>query len=111
MRARVMLSGVVQRLRDKHGNKNVPQPCWDYVDRYEFFSAHHFLASIEDHMGEHEKAADYRRRSLESPKDRFWYQTAQRLCDYLQSQPQSLDRAEEAETILRQTRELTWLAD
>lgn len=111
IRARVMLSGVVQRLRDKHGNKNVPQPCWDYVDRYEFFSAHHFLASIEDHMGEHEKAADYRRRSLESPKDRFWYQTAQRLCDYLQSQPQSLDRVEEAETILRQTRELTWLTD
>lgn len=95
MRAQVMLSGILDRIENKPSNKGKPVNCWDYLDRYLFFSAYHFLASIADHNGEHAKAADYRRKSLASPKDQFWIQTAIRLEDYLRSE----GKEEEAEVI------------
>ncbi len=47
-----------------------------YVDRYLLFSANYFMASIAEFNGEGAKAAWYRRKSLDSPRDLFWLQTS-----------------------------------
>lgn len=86
IRAQMMLSGILMRIENKPTNKGQPVNHWDYLDRYLFFSAYHFLASIADYNGEHAKAADYRRKSLAAPKDQFWLQTALRLEEYLRSE-------------------------
>ena len=96
LRAERMLSGLLARVENKACNLGVPVNEWNYLDRYLFFSALHFLASIADHNGEREKAVNYRRKSLRSPKDHFWMQTALRLEDYLRSE----GRHEEADEIL-----------
>ncbi|KAM7215328.1 hypothetical protein V8F06_009285 [Rhypophila decipiens] len=98
MRAHYMLSGVLLRIENKDKNKGQPVNHWEYVDRYLFFSAYHFLASIADSNGEHAKAADYRRKSLASPKDQFWLQTALRLEEYLRSE----GKKEEADVIMQE---------
>jgi hypothetical protein len=46
------------------------------MDRYLLFSANYFMASIAEGNGEADKAAWYRVRSLESPRDWFWLQTS-----------------------------------
>ncbi|KAK3695789.1 hypothetical protein B0T22DRAFT_534551 [Podospora appendiculata] len=91
-RAQAMLLGILARIEAK------PAAAWEYLDRYLFFSAYYFLASIADWQGERDKAADYRRRSLESPRDRFWVQTAMLLEEYLRVE----GRAEEADEIARE---------
>ncbi|KAK3331391.1 hypothetical protein B0H66DRAFT_469031 [Apodospora peruviana] len=97
-RARSMLSGVLARIEQKPSNKGQPVNKWNYLDRYLFFSAYHFLASIADYNGEYAQAADYRRKSLASPKDQFWLQTALRLEEYLRSE----GKEEEADDILKE---------
>ncbi|KAJ4386978.1 hypothetical protein N0V85_007860, partial [Neurospora sp. IMI 360204] len=42
----------------------IPMQNWDYLDRYLFFSAHHFLASIADHEGDITTAVALRRKIL-----------------------------------------------
>ncbi|KAK3934914.1 hypothetical protein QBC46DRAFT_462385 [Diplogelasinospora grovesii] len=101
-RAQRMLRGVLLRIENKPGNQGVPVNKWDYVDRYLFFSAYHFLASIADYNRDFEMAASYRRKSLESPKDRFWLQTALRLEAYLRSE----GRNEEADAILSEHQQM-----
>ncbi|KAK0612430.1 Clr5 domain-containing protein [Bombardia bombarda] len=97
-RAQMMLFDILRRIENKAENKDVPVNESDYLDRYLFFSAYHFLASIEDYNGNHEQAVYYRRKSLESPKDLFWLQTALRLEEYLRS----VGRDDEAGDILRE---------
>lgn len=84
-RAERLLEGLLARLKMK--TDPLPSgPGPSYLDRYLFFSAHHFLASICDFNGDAERAADYRRRSLDSPRDLFWLQTAGTLEEYLRAQ-------------------------
>ncbi|KAK5656051.1 hypothetical protein OQA88_5190 [Cercophora sp. LCS_1] len=91
-RAEGMLMGILGRVgRDKE---------WGYLDRYLCFSAYHFLATIADYKGEETVAREYRRRSLESPKDGFWCQMAGMLEEYLRGE----GRIEEAEGIGRERR-------
>lgn len=42
----------------------IPMQNWEYLDRYLFFSAHHFLASIADHEGDVSTAVALRRKIL-----------------------------------------------
>ncbi|EAA35991.2 hypothetical protein GE21DRAFT_67 [Neurospora crassa] len=42
----------------------IPMQDWEYLDRYLFFSAHHFLASIADHEGDDSTAVVLRRKIL-----------------------------------------------
>lgn len=105
IRAQMMLSGVLARIENKPDNKGQPVNHWDYLDRYLVFSAYHFLASIADYNGEHAKAADYRRKSLASPKDQFWLQTALRLEDYLRAE----GKEDEADSILKEREQVPLL--
>ncbi|KAK4041499.1 hypothetical protein C8A01DRAFT_45350 [Parachaetomium inaequale] len=63
-RAEEMLAGVAGRIWDKPGNRGRGVDEWAYVDR------------IAEYGGEGEKAALYRRRCLDAPRDVFWLQTA-----------------------------------
>ncbi|KAK3372246.1 hypothetical protein B0H63DRAFT_496834 [Podospora didyma] len=118
-RARTFLTGILDRIKAKRSVPRIteiddaeqqdettltflPSPDWDYLDRYLFFSVHNFLAAIADSIGEYENAADLRRKSLESPRDRFWVQTAENLEEYLKSE----GRHEEANEIQRQRYEV-----
>jgi hypothetical protein len=47
-----------------------------YTERYLLFSANYFMAAIAEYNGEGDKARWYRQRSLDSPRDLFWLQTA-----------------------------------
>ncbi|KAK3342054.1 hypothetical protein B0T25DRAFT_357665 [Lasiosphaeria hispida] len=105
MRAEAMLKGVLERVSTKPENRDVLVHQWSYLDRYLFFSAYHFLASIADYSGDHDRAVDCRRKSLESPKDLFWVQTAMTLEQYLRSE----GRIEEAAEIERERNEVPLL--
>ncbi|KAL2134969.1 hypothetical protein VTI74DRAFT_10196 [Chaetomium olivicolor] len=78
-RAELMLGAVAAKIEGKPANRGVPVTDWDYQDRYFVFSAYHFLASIADHNGDMEKAAFYRHKCLDSPRDLFWLQTSMLL--------------------------------
>ncbi|KAK3897572.1 hypothetical protein C8A05DRAFT_38868 [Staphylotrichum tortipilum] len=49
---------------------------WVYLERYLVFSANYFMASIAEFGGQAGKAAWYRQRILDSPRDLFWLQTS-----------------------------------
>ncbi|KAK1758030.1 hypothetical protein QBC47DRAFT_294217 [Echria macrotheca] len=95
-RAEAMLHGILDRVVAQHVGRceGEVDEGWSYLDRYLFFSAYHFLAAIADHNGQRERAADLRRRSLRSPRDVLWLQTAERLEEYLRGEGR-LDEAEE----------------
>ncbi|KAK0725986.1 Clr5 domain-containing protein, partial [Lasiosphaeris hirsuta] len=98
VRAEAMLKSLLERVSTKPENRDLPVHQWTYIDRYLFFSAYHFMASIADYSGDHNRAVNYRRKSLESPKDLFWLQTAMTLEQYLRSE----GRIEEAAEIERE---------
>lgn len=75
-RAEGILMGVAGRIEGKEGNRGRGVGEWGYMDRYLVFSANYFMASIAEYGGEGEKAALYRWRSLDSPRDSFWVQTS-----------------------------------
>ncbi|KAK4117394.1 hypothetical protein N656DRAFT_773517 [Canariomyces notabilis] len=80
-RANNMLVGVVERVQGKHkhedegngGRANMAE--WHFLDRYLVFSANYFLSCIAEYSGERDLAVEYRRRSLDAPRDLFWLQT------------------------------------
>lgn len=79
-RAEGMLRGVAARIEGKEGGgRGGSGPGLveeEFIDRYLLFSADFFMASIAEYSGEPDKAARYRQRSLESPRDWFWVQTS-----------------------------------
>jgi hypothetical protein len=68
--------GFAWRFEGMSGNRGRGVGEWDYMDRYLVFSANYFMASITEYGEEGEKAALYRWRSLDSPRDLFWVQTS-----------------------------------
>ncbi|GAB1312514.1 hypothetical protein MFIFM68171_02724 [Madurella fahalii] len=75
-RANRMLTALVRRIEDNPRNKGLPVTEWHFLDRYLVFSANYFMASVAEYNGETAKAAVYRKKSLDTPKDLFWLQTA-----------------------------------
>ena len=71
-----MLTAVVERIRGRPCNRGRPQTEWNYMDRYMVFSAYYFLAAVAARVGDEPRAAEFRRCSLDSPRDLFWTQTA-----------------------------------
>ncbi|KAK1830570.1 hypothetical protein QBC39DRAFT_409881 [Podospora conica] len=96
-RAEGLLMGLVKRMEEGTAGGE-----GGYVERYMFFSAYHFLATVADFKGELERAEGYRRRSMEGPRDLFWLQTAETLEGYLRG----VGRVEEAERIGRERGEV-----
>ncbi|KAK4157406.1 hypothetical protein C8A00DRAFT_11767 [Chaetomidium leptoderma] len=74
--AEEVLRGLVGRIEGKPWNRGRAVGEWAYVDRYLVFSANYFMASIAEYGGQDDKAAVYRGRSLDSPRDLFWLQTS-----------------------------------
>jgi hypothetical protein len=75
-RAEEMLAGLKDRIERKEGNRGRTVDQWAYMDRYLVFSAYYFMASIAEYSGQADKAAVYRWKSLDSPRDLFWLQTS-----------------------------------
>jgi hypothetical protein len=75
-RAEEMLAGLKDRIERKEGNRGRTVDQWGYMDRYLVFSAYYFMASIAEYSGQADKAAVYRWKSLDSPRDLFWLQTS-----------------------------------
>lgn len=84
-KAEEMLTAVAARIEGKSANIGVSVAEWDYMDRYLVFSANYFRAAIAAYSGESEKAAWYRHRCLDSPRDLFWLQTSLLLESRLRS--------------------------
>lgn len=74
--AKAMLVGILSRIEGNPRNMGLPATQWTYMDRYLVFSANHFLASISDINHDGLMGSEYRRRSLDSPRDVFWLQTS-----------------------------------
>ncbi|KAG7291383.1 hypothetical protein NEMBOFW57_001401 [Staphylotrichum longicolle] len=80
-RAEGMLKGVAARIEGKgpgsdRGGSGQGLVEEEFIERHLLFSANFFMASIAEYSGEPDKAAWYRQRSLESPRDWFWVQTS-----------------------------------
>ncbi|KXX80306.1 hypothetical protein MMYC01_203359 [Madurella mycetomatis] len=75
-RANRMLTALVERIEDSPRNKGVPVTEWHFLDRYLVFSANYFMGSVAEYNGEATQAAVYRKKSLDTPRDLFWLQTA-----------------------------------
>jgi hypothetical protein len=90
-RAQAMLKNVANRIEEKPQNKRLPVTEWDYMDRYLVFSANYFLASISDYNNESHLAAEYRKRSLDSPRDLFWLQTSLLLEQRMRSEGNDIE--------------------
>jgi hypothetical protein len=78
-----MLANLLKRIETDTANCGVPVHRRSYLGRYLFFSVHHFLAALADRNADRPRAAFHRRKSLESPKDMFWLQTATALEHHL----------------------------
>ncbi|KAK0633841.1 Clr5 domain-containing protein [Immersiella caudata] len=95
LRAETMLTNLLERIETSPANHGVPVHQRSYLDRYLFFSVHHFLAALADRNGDQIRAAFHRKRSLESPRDVFWLQTATALEHHLRAE----GKIEEADEI------------
>jgi len=106
-RAEAMLSNLLARIETDPVNRGLPVHRRSYFDRYLFFSVHHFLGAIADRNGDRMRAAYHRRRSLESPKDMFWLQTATALENHLRVE----GNVEEADEIERERQDASLPCD
>jgi hypothetical protein len=100
LRAEAMLTNLLTRIETSPANRGVPLHQRSYLDRYLFFSVHHFLAALADRNGDHPRAAFHRRTSLESPRDMFWQQTATALERHLRAEG-NINEADEIERTLQ----------
>ncbi|KAK3988437.1 hypothetical protein QBC44DRAFT_243684 [Cladorrhinum sp. PSN332] len=117
-RAKILLDNIVERNLGRGGRDWDPEVISSFHGRYLVFSARYFMASIADYMGEHERARDMRRLSLdmdmdtdmaggelkEKERDLFWMQTALMVVQGLRGE----GKDEEAEVIEEEMRRCGW---